>query len=64
MTGEMARIIKLHERWADGYTVIWLGFVLTLLTGVLFALEYAPVEQGARIAILVLLAAMVIVAAI
>ena len=62
MTEEMARIIKLHKRWADGHTIIWIGFVLMLLTGVQIFLEYTPVEPTDRIAILVLLAALVIVA--
>jgi hypothetical protein len=25
------RIIKLHKRWADRYTLMWLGFALLLL---------------------------------
>ncbi|HTO62044.1 MAG TPA: hypothetical protein VMM15_12395 [Bradyrhizobium sp.] len=38
MTGEMARIIHLHKRWADGYTIIRLGFMPMLLGGVQFFL--------------------------
>jgi hypothetical protein len=35
MTEEQVRIIKLHKRWADRYTLGWLGFAVLLLTRLL-----------------------------
>jgi len=64
MNSEMIRIIRLHKRWADGYTLLWQGFVVLLFGGIYFALEQFGAGAAERTAALVLLAAMVLVAAI
>lgn len=61
---EQARIIKLHKRWADRYTLIWLGFGLLLVTGVQFVLDRAAVEAADRMGAVLLLALLVLLAAI
>jgi hypothetical protein len=58
------RILRLHKRWADGWTLIWLVFVLTLFGGIYFFLDQAGVSPADRVAPLVLLAVVVLVAAI
>jgi hypothetical protein len=64
MMEEQARIIKLHKRWADRYTLIWLGFGLLLVTGVQFVLDRAAVEAADRMGAVLLLALLVLLAAI
>lgn len=64
MTPEMVRILKLHKRWADRYTLLWQLFVLALLAGLEFILSYVGIELPERTALVTLLATMVIVAAI
>jgi RsiW-degrading membrane proteinase PrsW (M82 family) len=64
MSPEELRIIKLHKRWADGLTVLWLTFALLLLTGFHFALEYIGIDAPERSGIMVLLAVMVLITAI
>jgi RsiW-degrading membrane proteinase PrsW (M82 family) len=64
VTEEKLRIIRLHKRWADGLTLIWLALALLLLTGVHFVLDRAGVDAGERTAVIVLLATTVVIAAI
>jgi hypothetical protein len=64
MTEEQVRILKLHKRWADRYTLGWLGFTVLLLTGFQFVLDRAGVEAAERTMIVLLLAVIVLVAAI
>ena len=64
MTEEQVRIIKLHKRWADRYTLMWLGFALLLLTGFQFVLDRAGIEAAERTAVMLLLALLVLLAAI
>jgi hypothetical protein len=64
MNPERLRIIKLHKRWADGYTLLWQIFVLVLFGGIYVGLEQFGVVAAERAAALVLLAVMVLVAAI
>lgn len=58
------RILRLHKRWADCWTLLWQGFVLLLFGGIYFLLDEAGVASADRAAPLVLLAVMVLVAAI
>jgi hypothetical protein len=64
MNPDRIRIIKLHKRWADGYTLLWQLFVLLLFGGIYVALEQFGVGAAERAAALILLAVMVLVAAI
>lgn len=64
MDQQRIRIIKLHKRWADGYTLLWQIFVLVLFGGIYVGLEQFGVGAAERAAALVLLAVMVLVAAI
>ncbi|WP_050421050.1 hypothetical protein [Bradyrhizobium tropiciagri] len=64
MTPDTVRIIKLHKRWADGYTVIWLIFALLLLSGIKFALESGGVAAPEQSTILLLLAVLILIVAI
>lgn len=64
MNQQRIRIIKLHKRWADGYTLLWQIFVLVLFGGIYVGLEQFGVGAAERAAALVLLAVMVLVAAI
>jgi hypothetical protein len=42
------RILKLHKRWADRYTLIWLVFAVVLLSGFQFVLDQAGIEAADR----------------
>jgi hypothetical protein len=64
MNPDRIRIIKLHKRWADGYTLLWQMFVFLLFGGIYFVLEQLGVAAAERTAALVLLAVMVLVTAI
>jgi hypothetical protein len=64
MDPERIRIIKLHKRWADGYTLFWQIFVVLLFGGFYFILEQFGVGASERTAAFVLLAVMVLIAAI
>jgi hypothetical protein len=44
------RILRLHKRWADGWTLVWLVFVLTLFGGIYFFLDQADVSPGGDLA--------------
>ena len=46
MNEEQVRILKLHKRWADRYTLSWLGFAVLLLTGFQFVLDRAGIEAA------------------
>jgi hypothetical protein len=64
MDAERIRIIRLHKRWADGYTLLWQLFILLFFGGIYFGLEQFGIGAAERTAILVLLAALILVAAI
>jgi hypothetical protein len=64
MSPDELRIIKLHKRWADRLTVLWLVFSLVLLTGFHFVLDQIGTEAPERAGIMVLLAVIVLIAAI
>jgi hypothetical protein len=64
MNPDRIRIIRLHKRWADGYTLLWQMFVFLLFVGTYFALEQFGVGSAEQAAAFVLLAVMVLVAAI
>lgn len=64
MTEEQVRITKPHKRWADRYTLAWLGFAVLLLTGFQFVLDRAGIEAAERTAGMLLLVLVVLLAAI
>jgi len=64
MTEEQVQIIRLHKRWADRYTLLWLGFAVLLLTGFQFVLDRAGIEAADRTGVMLLLALIMLLAAI
>jgi hypothetical protein len=64
MNPEQVRIIKLHKRWADRYSLMWLGFALLLLSGFQFVLDRAGIEAAERTGVMLLLGLIVLLAAI
>jgi hypothetical protein len=64
MNPDRIRIIKLHKRWADGWTLLWQIFVLLLFGGIYIALEQFGVGAAERSAAFILLGVMVLVAAV
>jgi len=62
MDQEQVRIIKLHKRWADRHTLMWLGFTVLLLAGFQFILDRAGSESAERTALMLLLALIVVLA--
>jgi hypothetical protein len=58
------RIIKLHKRWADRYSLMWLGFALLLFTGFQFVLDRAGIEAAQRTGVMLLLGLIVLLVAI
>jgi hypothetical protein len=64
MAEEQVRIIKLPKRWADRYSLIWLGFALLLFAGFRFVLERAGIEAADRTGAMLLLGLILFLAAI
>jgi hypothetical protein len=64
MNPDRIRIIKLHKRWADGLTLLWQIFALSLFGGIYIGLEQFGVGAAERSAAFILLGVMVLVAAI
>ena len=64
MNPDRIRIIKLHKRWADGWTLLWQIFALLLFGGIYIGLEQFGVGAAERPAAFILLGVMVLVAAI
>ena len=64
MNPDRIRIIKLHKRWADGWTLLWQIFTLLLFGGIYIGLEQFGVGAAERSSAFILLGVMVLVAAI
>jgi hypothetical protein len=64
MTEEQVRIIKLHKRWADGYTLIWLGSAVLLVAGLQFVLDRSGIAAAERTGVVLLIVLVLILAAI
>ena len=64
MNPDRIRIIKLHKRSADGYTLLWQMFVFLLFGGIYIGLEQLGIGAAERAAAFILLAVMVLVTAI
>jgi hypothetical protein len=58
------RIIRLHKKWADGYTLLSQLLILLLFTGVFLLSEQLGLGPAERAGAFILLAAMVLAAAI
>jgi hypothetical protein len=46
MNSERIRVTKLHKRWADRYSLMWIVFALLLVTRFQFVLDRAGVEAS------------------
>src|SRR5438132_8710734 len=61
---EQVRIIKLHKRRADRFTLLWLGFALLLLTGFQVVLDHLAIAAAGRTGVMILLALLILIAAV
>jgi hypothetical protein len=59
-----AQIIRIHKKWADGFTIIWQILVIVLFGGIYLLLGHLQVGEQDRNSALILLAVVVIVSAI
>jgi hypothetical membrane protein len=57
-------IVKLHKKWADGLTMLWLLVVLPLFAAIYFLFEQAGLPTDERNGAFVILAVVIIVAVI
>jgi hypothetical protein len=64
MNPDRIRILKLHKRWADLWTLLWQIFALLFFGGIYIGLEQFGVGAADRAAAFTLLGVMVLVAAI
>ena len=64
MNPDTIRIIKLHKRWADRWTLLWQLFAFLLFGGIYIGLEQFSVGAAERSAAFILLSVIVLVAAI
>jgi hypothetical protein len=55
---------KLHKRWADGYTLISLGFAVLLVAGLQFFLDRSGIAAAERTGVVPLIVLAVVLAAI
>ena len=61
---EQVRIIKLHKRRADRFTLLWLGFALLLLTGFRVVLDHFAIAAAERTGVMIILAPLILIAAV
>jgi hypothetical protein len=61
---EDIRIIRLHKKWADGYTLLSQLLILLLFTGVYLLFEQSGLGAAERTGAFILLTAMVLATAI
>ena len=61
---DFVRIIRLHKRWADGYTLLSQMLILLLFTAVYLLFEQAGLGTAERTGAFVLLGTVVLAAAI
>jgi protein-S-isoprenylcysteine O-methyltransferase Ste14 len=61
---DFVRIIRLHKKWADGYTLLSQLLILLLFAGVYFPAEQSSVGAAERTGAFVLLATIVLATAI
>jgi hypothetical protein len=64
MNPDLISIIRLHKRWADRWTLLWMIFVLFLFGGIYIVLEQLGADAAERSSAFILLAVMVLMAAI
>jgi hypothetical protein len=58
------QIIRLHKKWADGLTLLWLLIVLPLFAAIYFLFEQVGAPADERNGAFVLLGVVIVVAAI
>jgi len=61
---EQVRIMKLHKRRADRFTLLWLGFALLLLTGFQVVLDHFAIAAAERTGVMILLALLILIATV
>jgi hypothetical protein len=64
MNPDLISIIRLHKRWADRWTLLWMIFALFLFGGIYIVLEQLGADAAERSSAFILLAVMVLMAAI
>jgi hypothetical protein len=64
LSDEQVKIIKLHKRWADRLTFIWLGFALLMLSGFQFVLDHFGIAAAERTDVVLLVAVLILIAAV
>ncbi len=57
-------LIKLHKKWADGLTLIWLIIVLSLFAAIYYLFDQAGLPAAERNGAFILLGTIIVVAAI
>lgn len=61
---DFVRIVRLHKRWADGYTLLTLLLVLVLFTGTYVLYDQAGMDAAERTGALVLLGTIILATAV
>jgi len=59
-----ARILRLHKRWADGFTVIWQLLTLVLFGAAYVFFDRSAIDPADRDSALILLGVMILIAAL
>lgn len=62
--GDFVRIVRLHKRWADGYTLLTLLLILMLFTGTYVLYDQAGMDATERTGALVLMGTIILATAI
>lgn len=57
---EHFHLIRLHKRWADRFTILWLMFIVLLFGGCYALFEELHAEAAIRAALLIFLAVLVL----
>lgn len=61
---DFVRIVRLHKRWADGYTLLTLLLILVLFTGTYVLYDQAGMDAAERTGALVLMGTIILATAI
>ena len=58
------RIVRLHKKWADGFTIIWQILTLVLFGAVYVFFDRSAINPADRNSALILLSVMILIAAL
>lgn len=61
---DFIRIVRLHKRWADGYTLLTLLLILVLFTGTYVLYDQAGMDAAERTGALILMGTIILATAI